>query len=67
MESGQRRNAEVSAHEIQISKSLFVVVFAFMICWVPAWVITIMTRFVGNFTLQCSTVVRFLREFVQHR
>ena len=61
MESGQRRNAEVSAHEIQISKSLFVVVFAFMICWFPAWVITIMTRFVGkvpcNVQLLCAFFV----------
>ena len=61
MESGQRRNANVSAHEIQISKSLFVVVFAFMVCWVPAWVITIMTRFVGkvpcNVQLLCAFFV----------
>ena len=44
----QRQNANVSPHEIRISKSLFVVVFAFMLCWVPAWVITILTRFVGE-------------------
>ena len=35
----------VSANEIRISRSLFVVVFAFMLCWLPAWVITILTRF----------------------
>ena len=61
MESGQRRNADVSAHEIQISNSLFVVVFALMLCWVPAWVITIMTRFVGkvpcNVQLLCAFFV----------
>lgn len=34
----------VSAHEIRISRSLFVVVFAFMLCWIPLWVITILTR-----------------------
>ncbi|XP_022807155.1 5-hydroxytryptamine receptor 4-like, partial [Stylophora pistillata] len=44
----QRREVDVSAHEIRMSKSLFVVVFAFMLCWVPTWVITILTRFVGE-------------------
>ena len=29
------RNAGLSAHEIKVSKSLFAVVFAFMICWIP--------------------------------
>ena len=41
----QSRNASISSHEIRISRSLFVVVFAFMLCWLPAWVITILTRF----------------------
>ena len=35
----------ISSHEIRISRSLFVVVFTFMLCWVPLWVITIATRF----------------------
>ena len=35
----------ISSHEIRISRSLFVVVFAFMLCWMPAWIITILTRF----------------------
>ena len=35
----------ISSHEIRISRSLFVVVFTFMLCWVPLWVITISTRF----------------------
>lgn len=35
----------VSTHEIHICRSLFVVVFAFMLCWIPAWVITILARF----------------------
>jgi len=39
------RNAAVSANEIRVSRSLFVVVFAFMLCWLPAWVITILARF----------------------
>ena len=57
----QRRDAHFSAHEIRISKSLFVVVFAFMLCWVPAWLITILTRFVGkvrrNVQLLCAFFV----------
>ena len=39
-----RRNC-LSAHEIKLSKSLFAVVFAFMICWIPFWVIVILRRF----------------------
>ena len=42
-------NETVTSNEIRLSKSLFVVVFAFMLCWVPTWVITILTRlFFGN-------------------
>ena len=42
-------NETVTTNEIRLSKSLFVVVCAFMLCWVPAWVITILTRLVlGN-------------------
>ena len=47
-QQSQRRDANVSTHEIRISRSLFVVVFAFMLCWIPAWVITILARFVGK-------------------
>ena len=36
--------ATVTTHEIRISRSLFVVVFAFMSCWTPVWLITILTR-----------------------
>ena len=39
------RNAGISAHEIKLSKSLFAVVFAFMICWIPFWVIVVLRRF----------------------
>ena len=57
----QRRDVNFSAHEIRISKSLFVVVFAFMLCWVPAWLITILVRFVGkvprNVQLLCAFFV----------
>ena len=42
-------NETVTSNEIRLSKSLFVVVFAFMLCWLPAWVITILTRLLfGN-------------------
>ena len=42
-------NETVTTKEIRLSKSLFVVVFAFMLCWVPSWVITILTRLLfGN-------------------
>ena len=44
----QGRNATLSTHEIRISRSLFVVVFAFMLCWLPGWAITILTRLAAN-------------------
>ncbi|XP_015770094.1 PREDICTED: dopamine D2-like receptor [Acropora digitifera] len=40
--SGRRK---FSAHEINLSKSLFAVVFAFMICWIPFWIIVFLRRF----------------------
>ncbi|XP_068725014.1 melatonin receptor type 1B-A-like [Montipora capricornis] len=41
-----RQNSPIiSAREIRISKSLFVVVFAFMICWIPLWIIVLLMRF----------------------
>lgn len=42
---GRERSSSISAHEIKVSKSLFTVVFAFMICWIPFWVIVILRRF----------------------
>ena len=41
----RERNAGISRHEIRVSKSVFVVVFAFMICWIPLWVIVVLKRF----------------------
>ena len=41
----RERSLSISAHEINVSKSLFTVVFAFMICWIPFWVIVILRRF----------------------
>ena len=46
---GANNNETVTTNEIRVSKSLFIVVFAFMLCWVPTWVIAILTRLVfGN-------------------
>ena len=41
----QAGNAAISSHEIRISRSLFVVVFAFMLCWLPLWVVNLLSRF----------------------
>ena len=38
-------NTGITGHEIKISKSLFAVVFAFMVCWTPLWIIVILRRF----------------------
>ena len=34
----------LSSHEIRICRSLFVIVFGFVLCWLPAWLITILKR-----------------------
>ena len=36
---------QISVHEIKLSKSLFIVVFTFMSCWLPLWVIVLLKRF----------------------
>ena len=41
----QARISGISSREIRISKSLFVVVFAFMVCWVPLWIVNLLSRF----------------------
>ena len=38
-------SSSLSLHEIKLSKSLFAIVFAFMICWIPFWVIIVLRRF----------------------
>lgn len=35
----------ITVHEIKISKSLFVIVLAFIGCWIPAWAVAIVIRF----------------------
>ena len=38
-------SSSLNLHEIKLSKSLFAIVFAFMICWIPFWVIVVLRRF----------------------
>ena len=37
--------SSLGLHEIKLSKSLFAIVFAFRICWIPFWVIVVLRRF----------------------
>ena len=37
--------SSITVQELKLSKSLFVVVFAFMICWIPFWVVVVLRRF----------------------
>ena len=37
--------SSINVQELRLSKALFVVVFAFMICWIPFWVIVVVKRF----------------------
>ena len=48
-------NSFISAREIKLSKSLFVVVFSFMICWTSFWVIVVLRSFriVANVDILC--------------
>ena len=39
------RDARITTQEIKISKSLFVVVLGFGMCWIPAWILAIIMRF----------------------
>ena len=39
------RRAKIALHEIKLSKSLFIVVASFFLCWVPFWFILIFERF----------------------
>ena len=38
-------DARISIQEIRLSRSLFIVIFTFLACWVPLWFIVIMRRF----------------------
>ena len=51
-----KNNETVTTNEIRLSKSLFVVVFAFMLCWVPAlpvWKTWNSMDFHGKFSMEC--------------
>ena len=39
------RCARISVHEINISKSLFMVMAGFLVCWLPMWVVVVILRF----------------------
>ena len=54
----QARISGISLREIRISKSLFVVVFAFMVCWVPLWIINLPCC--GEHAKKCSINLRFM-------
>ena len=59
--SNMRRNeALISVQEINISRSLFIVVFTFMTCWLPLWIIVILKRF---FTINIPRNVELLCMF----
>ena len=65
-ETSSRIQRRVSAHEIKLSKSLFVVVFAFMICWIPLWVIVVLRRFhlIATMPRNVSLLCMFFPVFV---
>ena len=56
----QNRPNSISVHEIQISRSLFVVVFFFIVSWVPTWIVVALYRYKlvvpipRNATLLCT-------------
>ncbi|XP_078383478.1 melatonin receptor type 1C-like [Oculina patagonica] len=41
----RRNEARITVQEIKLSRSLFIVVFTFMSCWIPLWIIVILRRF----------------------
>ena len=43
--TGGATGSSITVQELKLSKSLFVVVFAFMICWIPFWVVVVLRRF----------------------
>ena len=59
---GESLNTGISAQEIKLSKSLFAVVFAFMICWIPYWIIVILLRYrlVGKMPRSVELLCMFL-------
>ena len=55
--------ATVSTNEIRISKSLFVIVFAFMLCWIPTWFFAIFAQF--HAIASYPVIMYFPCQFVQ--
>ena len=75
-QTGPERNTGITTHEIKVSKSLFAVVFAFMTCWIPFWVIVVLRRFpiwlrkcleMWNYSacVFCTSPTRLIRSYMQ--
>ena len=64
----QRRQekARISARDIKLSKSLFAVVFAFMVCWIPFWIIIVLKHFLAIMPRNVELLCLFFSLFVQH-
>lgn len=59
------QNSRITAREINITKSLAIVVLAFGLCWIPFWIIAVMQRFTSdavvprNVQLLCTFLLFF--------
>ena len=42
------QEGRITAKEIKITKSLAIIVLAFVLCWIPFWIIAVMQRFTSN-------------------
>ena len=45
------RENRLTVKEIKVTKSLAIVVFAFVLCWIPFWIIVIIERFASDATV----------------
>ena len=57
------RKARISTREINLSKSLFAVVFVFMMCWIPLWIIIILKRFLAIMPRNVELLSQFFMYF----
>ena len=56
-----RTGSSINVQELRLSKSLFVVVFAFMICWIPFWVVAALRGF--NIVTSMPRNIKLLSSF----
>ena len=56
------RQARITLHEIKISKSLFLVIAGFVLCWLPMWSVVIVLRFYPTVTL--DRIVKLIPVFL---